>query len=285
MQGEPTTVRVGEVTAVAWPAQAALAAELARAADGPHEWPGLGRVPAGPLSLIVVPDRARLDSLTGGRAPAWGIGLALPDTRTILLRADVGDLHRTLRHELAHLALHERVRVRVPLWFDEGYATWAAGEWERLGGLELNLSLARGAVPSLPALDAALRSSAGTADAAYGLATTAVAELARLNPTGTLVPLLTHLQMGDDFAAAVQATTGLSLDRFEERWQQAVRTRYSWATWLLAGGGWALLGLAVLWFGRLRRRRDASRRAALDHDWVVPETADEPEELDPGSSG
>jgi hypothetical protein len=285
MQGEPTTVRVGEVTAVAWPAQAALAAELARAADGPHEWPGLGRVPAGPLSLIVVPDRARLDSLTGGRAPAWGIGLALPDTRTILLRADVGDLHRTLRHELAHLALHERVRVRVPLWFDEGYATWAAGEWERLGGLELNLSLARGAVPSLPALDAALRSSAGTADAAYGLATTAVAELARLNPTGTLVPLLTHLQMGDDFAAAVRATTGLSLDRFEERWQQAVRTRYSWATWLLAGGGWALLGLAVLWFGRLRRRRDASRRAALDRDWVVPEAADEPDELDPGSSG
>jgi hypothetical protein len=278
-------VRVGQVTAVAWPPQAALAAELARAADGVHEWPGLGRVPAGPLSLIVVPDRARLDSLTGGRAPAWGVGLALPDSRTILLRADAGDLRRTLRHELAHLALHERVAVRVPLWFDEGYAAWAAGEWERFGGLELNLAVSRGAVPGFSALDAALRGSEGTADAAYALATSAVVELARRNPTGTLEPLLTRLRAGEDFAAAVQATTGLSLDRFEEAWQRAVRTRYSWATWLMAGGGWALLALAVLWFGRWRRRRDAQRRAALDHGWVISDTAEEPDELDPGSHG
>lgn len=263
------------MTAVAWPPQAALAVELARAADGVHEWPGLGRVPAGPLSLIVVPDQARLDSLTGGRAPAWGIGLALPESRTILLRADVGDLRRTLRHELAHLALHQRIRVRVPLWFDEGYAAWAAGEWDRLGGLELNFTLARGAVPSFDALDAALRGAEGSAEPAYGLAATAVVELARRNPTGTLEPLVSRLVAGEDFGAAVLATTGLSLDRFEEVWQRSVRTRYTWTTWLLAGGGWTILGLSVLWFGRWRRRRDAERRAALDQGWVIPDTPPE----------
>lgn len=228
-----------------------------------------------------MPNGRLLDSLTSGRAPAWGAAIAEPGARTILLRADQDDLPRTLRHELAHLALHEAVAVRVPLWFDEGYAAWAAGEWERFGGLELNLAVVRGAIPSLTALDGALRGSASTADAAYALAASAVTELARRNPTGTLTPLLQHLERGEDFDAAVLATTGLTLDRFEDGWRRAVRRRYTWGQWLIAGGGWAVAGVLVLWLVRRRRRADRARRAALDVGWVVePETEDGPE-LDP----
>jgi hypothetical protein len=272
---------VGQVTAVAWPAQRSLAVELAREAGRPADWPGLGRRVPGQLRLIVVPDARRLDSLTSGRAPHWGAAIALPDTRTILLRADGEELSRTLRHELAHLALHQAVSVRIPLWFDEGYAGWAAGEWDRLGGLELNLAVVRGAIPDLRALDGALRGSASTADAAYALAVSAVAELARRNPTGTLDPLMSRLEAGMDFDAAVRATTGLTIDRFEEQWQRATRRRYSLGTWLIAGGGWLVLALVVLGLRRLRRRADRVRRAALDEGWEVgPEDAPGPE-LDP----
>ena len=52
--------------------------------------------------------------------------------------------------------------------------------------LELNLAVVRGAVPDLRALDGALRGSATTADAAYALAVSAVIELARRNPSGSL---------------------------------------------------------------------------------------------------
>jgi len=269
------------VTAVAWPAQRSLAVELAREAGRPADWPGLGRRVPGQLRLIVVPDARRLDSLTSGRAPHWGAAIALPDSRTILLRADGEELARTLRHELAHLALHQAVSVRIPLWFDEGYAGWAAGEWDRLGGLELNLAVVRGAIPDLRALDGALRGSASTADAAYALAVSAVAELARRNPTGTLDPLMSRLEAGMDFDAAVRATTGLTIDRFEEQWQRATRRRYSLGTWLIAGGGWLVLALVVLGLRRLRRRADRVRRAALDEGWEVgPEDAPGPE-LDP----
>ena len=269
------------MTAVAWPAQRSLAVELAREAGRPADWPGLGRRVPGQLRLIVVPDARRLDSLTSGRAPHWGAAIALPDSRTILLRADGEELSRTLRHELAHLALHQAVSVRIPLWFDEGYAGWAAGEWDRLGGLELNLAVVRGAIPDLRALDGALRGSASTADAAYALAVSAVAELARRNPTGTLDPLMSRLEAGMDFDAAVRATTGLTIDRFEEQWQRATRQRYSLGTWLIAGGGWLVLALVVLGLRRLRRRADRVRRAALDEGWEVgPEDAPGPE-LDP----
>ena len=274
-------MQVGRVTVVAWPAQRAIALDLARAADRPAECPGLGRRDPGPLRLIVVPNGRTLDSLTSGRAPAWGAAVAEPGERTILLRADQDDLPRTLRHELAHLALHEAVAVRVPLWFDEGYAAWAAGEWERFGGLELNLAVVRGAIPSLTALDGALRGSASTADAAYALAASAVTELARRNPSGTLAPLLQRLERGEGFDQAVLATTGLTIDRFEDSWRRTVRRRYTWGQWLIAGGGWAVAGVLVLWLVRRRRRVDRARRAALDIGWVVePETEDGPE-LDP----
>ncbi len=274
-------MQVGRVTAVAWPAQRAVAADLARVADRPAEWPGLGVRDPGPLRLIVVPDAHLLDSLTAGRAPTWGAAIAVPGARTILLRADEGDLVRTLRHELAHLALHEAVAVRVPLWFDEGYAGWAAGEWDRLGTLELNLAVVRGAVPTLTGLDGALRGSASSVDPAYALAVSAVAELARRNPTRTLTPLLRRLESGEDFDAAVLATTGLAVGRFEQEWQRSIRRRYTLGNWLLAGGGWLIVALLVAWQVRRRRRTDRVRRAALDEGWdVEPETEQGPE-LDP----
>jgi hypothetical protein len=266
---------------VAWPAQVAVAGDLARMADRPAEYPGLGRRDAGPIRLIVVPDGRTLDSLTAGRAPAWGAAIALPGERTILLRADQGDLTRTLRHELAHLVLHQAVPVRVPLWFDEGYAAWAAGEWERFGGLELNLAVVRGDVPSLTDLDGALRGSASTADAAYALAASAVTELARRNPSGTLSPLLARLGRGEDFDAAVLATTGLTIGRFDEAWRRTVRQRYTLGQWLVAGGGWAVVAILVIWLVHRRRRIDRARRAALDVGWVVGSETEDGPELDP----
>jgi len=278
---QPTPLRVGSVTAIAWPEQRELARTLAEVAARPTEFPGLGTFTAGPLSLIIARDGAAVDSITHGRAPAWGVGFADPESRTILLRADAPDLHRTLRHELAHLALHDRVRVRVPLWFDEGYAGWAAGEWARLGGLELNLAVARGAVPELRELDGELRRSPGSVGPAYALAMSAVLELARRHPDGRLDPLLGRLAAGEEFDAAVRATTGMPLPRFEDAWRRSVRSRYTIATWLVAGGAWALVAAGVLGVGVWRRRRDRGRRAALDEGWPLPDADGEPTPPEP----
>jgi hypothetical protein len=272
------------VTVVAWPADSALAVGLARMATEPEQWPGLGRRAPGPLRLIVVADAARMRALTRGGAPAWGAALALPEARTILIRADGGDPPATLRHELAHLILHAAIRTDVPLWFDEGYAAFAAGELGRLDQLSLNLTVARGAVPGFNQLDQALRGNENTANAAYAFASSAVLELARRNPTGTLTPLLDLLARGVDFEAAVHRTTGLTLDRFEEEWQRSTRRRYGLVAWIAAGGAWGLIALLALGAARFRRRSDRARRAALDVGWPAPPPAEPPEvtdELDP----
>lgn len=263
-------MQVGRITVVAWPAERARAIALAELADQPTSWPGLGRRDPGPLRLIIAP-ADRLDALSRGRLPPWGAGLAYPSARTILLRADSPDLLATLRHELAHLALHQAVTVRLPLWFDEGYATWASGQWDVFDRLSINLAVARGEIPTLRELDAALRGSRVTVDAAYALAASAALELARRNPTGTLDPLLARLEQDTGFDEALLATTGMDTDRFEEVWRRTVRTRFGLFTWLAATGFWfTVSGFVVLGF-LLRRRRDRPRRVALDTGWEVPD--------------
>ncbi|HJS48039.1 MAG TPA: hypothetical protein VJ773_08665, partial [Gemmatimonadales bacterium] len=247
-----------------------LALALGEAADTPADWPGLGRRDPGPLRLLVAGNRAEFERFSRGRLPGWGAGVALPGARIIVVRVDAGAPFRILRHELAHLALHEAVRVRVPRWFDEGWATWSAGEWDRLDALGLHWRVARGNLPSLREVDAALQGATSDADAAYAFAVTAVTELARRNPTGGLEPLFGRLEAGLPFDSAVTLTTGLPPDRFEVAWQRDLRRRYGLLTWLMAGGLWVLLATLPFLLLVRRRRRDRRRRAALDVGWDVP---------------
>jgi len=273
-QGRPDTTQVGRVTVIAPAERTALGIALGEEADRGQRWPGVLEPDTAPLRLILLADSATMAATFAGRAPGWGVGLAFPNSRTIVLRADQPDPSSTLRHELAHMALHSAVRTRVPLWFDEGYASWAAGEWERIELLHLGVALAGIQPPDLRKLDAMLRGSARTADVAYALATSAVLELARRNPAGTLDALVSQLEQGADFDSAVLRTTGLTVDRFELAWQQAVRSRYNLVTWLLAGGFWGLSGGVVILAMYLRRRADRPRRAALDEGWVIAQDGD-----------
>jgi hypothetical protein len=289
-------VSIGDVTALAPAGKPALAAALAEAAEPPQTWLGLGQVDLTPLTIIAVPDARSFGRLSGGALPGWGAGFAIPSRRLVVVRLDAGDPFAILRHELAHLALHRRVPGRLPLWFSEGYAVLASGELDRLAALQLNVAVVRGRVPGLTGLDAALRGRAGDAETAYALAGAAVAELARRHPTGSLEPLLDRLADGQPFDAAIQATTGLTLDRFDEAWHLSVRRRYNWGLWLLTGGVWGLVALLVVGLGVWRRWQDAPRRAALDRGWTVPEemasgdplddesitvVTNEPDQLDP----
>ncbi len=264
----PEMVQVGRVTAVYWPGDAGVATALAELADRSVRWPGLSGTTA-PVRLFVVPDQRRFDSLTAGRLPDWGAGAAFPGTNTIVLKLD-GDPRRTVRHELAHLALHQAVR-RVPLWLDEGYAAFAAGEWDRLDALQVNLALLRGRTPRLGELSAALRGSISEADAAYALATSAVLFLDRLGRDRGLGPLFANLAETPELDRALRVTYGFSLGQFEMLWRADLHSRYGWLVILSSFGLlWSvvLAVVGVLWLVRRRRYRD--RREALNDGWTVP---------------
>lgn len=267
LQG-PEVIRVGRVTAVYWPESKIPAAALAEQADRTSTWPGISSPPGFPVRLIVAPNQRTFDSVTAGRIPGWGSGAAFPGSNTIVLVAGP-QMAQVLAHELAHLTLRNAVG-RVPLWFDEGYASRAAGEWNRLEALRVNWALVRGRVPTLTALNRHLRAGAASARASYGLATTAVLLLERLGGERGLTVLLGWVGQVRDFDQAVRRTYGMSLDQFEMHWRREVRGRYGW---LLVATSfsffWSVVAgiLAALW--ARRRRRDRARRAALDEGWTI----------------
>jgi hypothetical protein len=267
-------VTVGRVTAVAWAGHEPLAVALATAADRTAPFPGIGPLPNRPIRLILAPTRATFDSLTRGRLPPWSEGAAFPDINTIVLLANGPPDHlaAALRHELGHLVLRWRIGHPPPLWFDEGYAAFAAGEWDRLEGLRLNWQIARGMHMDLADLDRALRSDAADAQAAYALATTAVLLLNRWGGEQGLGPLITRLADLPTFDAAVRATYHVTEGDFEARWEHDVASRYGLLSWAGAVGlFWALLALFLVSLVGLRRGRDRARKARLDEGWIVTE--------------
>jgi hypothetical protein len=93
---------------------------------------------------------------------------------------------------------------------------------------------------------------------------------------------MARLAGGEDFEAAVLATTGLTLSQFDIEWRRTIRRRYSAVTWVLAGGGWGIIVLFMWLLVRLRRKADLPRRAALDQGWEIEPEPTGGSELDPG---
>ncbi len=269
LQG-PGIIRVGRVAAVYWPESEIAATVLAERADVASQWPGIDAPPRFPVRLVVAPSQRKFDSVTAGRVPGWGSGVAYPGTNTIVLMVGP-EMGRVLIHEMAHLTLRNAVG-RVPLWFDEGYASRAAGEWDRLAALRVSWALVRGRRQGLTALNRQLRAGAASATASYGIATTAVLMLERLGGSSGLTPLLRALAEERDFDRALRRAHGITLDQFESEWQRELRARYGWLLVVTSFSVfWTVIAgvLATLW--ARRRRRDRVRRAALDEGCIVPQ--------------
>jgi hypothetical protein len=245
-----------------------VARNLAETADALRAFPGITENWNEPVRLLLTDNDARFDSLMAGRIPEWGIGAAIPASNTIVLRI-TGNVRRTMHHELAHLALHSVVE-RVPVWFDEGYASLAAGEWSRLGALRVNWALMTGAVPHFAQVTRDIRSGAAHAQTAYALATAAVAHLERLGGEDGLERLLENLANSGNFDRALRTTYNVSLGQFEVLWQKDLRTRYGWVLFFSSlTVFWTVLAVVLVSLWGWRRRRDKARRAALDQGWVA----------------
>jgi len=220
----------GRFTVGAAPHDAVLARSLLSSAAARDSFPWLRR-PTARVLILIAPDRRRFAELIGPHAPEYGAAIAIPSEQRIVMQgsragSDAGDPLVVLRHELAHLALHEAMGDIPPRWFDEGYASFAAGEWGREEVITTNVALAWKGVPSLAALDSAFYGGAVRASGAYALAHRAVVELAALDRERGLTLFFRYWRDSRDFDIAVRRAFTLTQAQFEERWRRLTRRRY-----------------------------------------------------------
>ena len=219
----------------------------------------------------LAPDEATFRSLTGGRVPDWGAGVALPAQGTIVIpayaspRFTPGGEGAVLRHEWAHLGLHDYLEgLQVPRWFDEGYARWAENGFDASEAWRLRLLLALGRAPPLDSLTLDWPRDKASADVAYLLAASAVAYLVEESGERAMTRMLERWRQRASFDEALIATYGVTPGQFEEHWRAWVKDRFGW---LLALSHsfvvWTLLGMVLLLLSLGRRRRTRERMARL----------------------
>jgi hypothetical protein len=209
---------------------ARLARSYLEAAQRNDSFPGLPR-PTAAVSILVAPDAETFRAWVGETAPEWGAAVAFPALQRIVMQgrygaAADGDPMVTLRHELAHLALHEALGPSAPRWFDEGYASFAAGEWGRDEVLVTSFGLVWRGIPTLAGLDSGFYEGAERAQRSYALAHRAVAELAGLDPDRGLGLLFGHWQREGSFERALRRAHGMSSADFEQYWKRRVRRQF-----------------------------------------------------------
>ena len=280
-------VTAGPVRIHAWPEQRTLATRLATWVEEAGPLPALpdSVLEPGPVDVFLAPDPARWDSLTGGAVPEWGAGVADPRAGRIVIptfdweRTPPLTIYRTLRHELAHVALQRRLGdARTPRWFTEGYAQWAAGEWDWDSEWRLRLAFLGQQAPPLDSLTLRWPVAESDARIAYLLSASAVGYLVDRSGERGMAVLLERWAADGDFDGAFRATYGLTMGQFEEDWRRHVKSRYGWPM-LLSHSlvFWLVAALVLLLLFRIRRRRDRARLARLR----ATEPPDDPAYWDP----
>jgi hypothetical protein len=276
----PLRLDVGRFTAVYFPRDDALARSLLDFAARSDSFPWLPR-PRQRVLIAIAPDAARFRAWAGPYAPEWGAALAFPDSRRIVMQgssagSDAGDPLVVLRHELAHLALHERLGDKPPRWFDEGYASLAAREWKREDALAANVALALRGAPSLDELEQSFAGGSSAAQSAYALSYRAVADLAALDRERGLTLFFQYWEQGTSMDAAVRRAFGVTLAGFEKEYQSRTRRRYG-ALSVAADLSLVLfvVSILVLPFFLSRRLRDRKRLRAMLAADAAAERAEE----------
>ncbi len=291
----------GRFRVIHFAAEARLARSLLSEALARDTFPGLPR-PNAVVQLYLAPDAGTFSAWVGSGAPEWGAAIAVPRLQRIVMKgrdagAADGDPRVTLRHELAHLALFEALGPGTPRWFDEGYASYAAGEWGREQVLVTSVGLVWRGLPSLAGLDSGFYAGAEQAQRSYALAHRAVAELAMLDADRGLALLFEHWRREGSFERALRRAHGMSSADFEKHWKSRLRRQYGMLA-LAADLTVLTLFLTILlgpmwWQRRKRQRARLERMREVDRlaeareresalsallGEVVPDPSDPPDE-------
>ena len=232
-------------------------------------------------TLTVAPTREVMDSLVGGRVPEWAGAVAISERMEMIVpsgRFWPGSRQeevRVLRHEWAHLALaHEMGRLRIPRWFNEGYAEWAAGSWRDDGGMKLALALAFGGAPPLDSLALVWPRDRVPAEVAYLLSASVIHYLVESSGPEGLEAFIAAWKRLGSFDGALRQVYGATHGQLETDWRKWVKRRYGWLMVVSHSAVfWTVLvaALAAMFLYRRRYRREQMARLRAGEPPDAPE--------------
>jgi hypothetical protein len=214
------------------------------------------------FEVVMASSEAAFAELTGGRVPDWGLAVAFPDLRRIVIRSPrvTGrvpvDPAVVLRHELGHLYLAAATGrdEALPRWFHEGFAALYAEEWRWVAPAQLAWARVTGRLTPLDSLDASFPGP-GDPSVAYVQSMAAVRDLRGRGGDEGIAQLLARIRAGATFDAAMRQTYGLTLAQYYAGWTEHLGDGYGWLVALTDERGlWIGIALLVAFLFLVRRR-------------------------------
>lgn len=205
------------------------------------EWAGALTYPGLGLVLIMTPGAMEISNLTGGGTRYWSL----------------------LRHEMAHLVLGEAESIhhtRLPRWFQEGLATYVAGEMTMPRLFHLGWAQVTGRAPAFEELEFRFPEQPALAEAAYARSYLFIRYLTREFGDDSISRLLASSFELGGIRAGTRQTFGLSLAQILQEFDRYAKFR---ATWLPAisstASVWGFITILFL-FTTYRKKVAAARK-------------------------
>jgi len=201
------------------------------------------------------------------------VAFALPSRKLIAIDYSKMSAHPfsievTLKHELCHLLLHERIpQSDLPFWLDEGLAQWVSGGISELimprkRSLLEEATLA-GREVAIADLERRFRRERDSLLLAYEASKSLVDYIIQEHGQEKLLEVLGYLEMGYGPEGALEKGLSLSQEALEKAWHEDLRRRVTWIHFLISNMYEILFFLAALIVAYGFLRALAKKRAYL----------------------
>lgn len=217
-----------------------------------NEMLGIGNAPESQTTIVLVKSKEGFVRLSGSeQISAYAVGargLIVLDYHRVLTRPFT--LAGTLKHEAAHLAIHNHVRGPIPRWLNEGIAQWVSGAEAEIElspmGRALDKAALTGHIIPMRKLEGDFPSDRAGMQLAYEQSASMVSYISNKYGDESMGRILDWLRMGMDIDSAIRSTTGQGYDEVERAWADWVRSRVNWMNYILGNFMEVLLILAAL---------------------------------------
>lgn len=189
-------------------------------------------------TVLLIKDRENFRQLVGNDLV---VAVAIPQDSLIVIDNSRMKTHPftmevTLKHELCHLLLYHYVGGKgLPRWLNEGIAQWVTGGVSELMGEDKDLlkqaSISGRFIP-LEDLKDTFPSSSQPLQLAYQESRSVTGYIVSKFGQEGMLRILDALRDGRGIDLAVQEALSLSLGEMESNWQDFLRTRYTWFTYM-----------------------------------------------------
>lgn len=227
--------------------------------------------------ILILNDRHLFQKMVGS---SFFVAIAVPQKRLIVIdysrmTGHPFTLRTTLKHELCHLLLHDYVaHGTLPRWLDEGIAQWSSDGMAEIIMKRNRFILRRAALTGryipLEHLENYFPAEENALLLAYEESKSIVEYIIEHHGMKALMNILEHLRNGDTVTDAVLTSLSIPLSELETDWQDDLRRKTSWLSFVsryLYEILFFMAAMLSIWgFAKLLKKRRDYEKSDTDDD-------------------